>query len=226
MKLKKAMEEANVGDQIDITSTDAGFARDVQAWCNSTNNILVSNVSYKGTYEAIIEKSAPKSCEVVTSCSDNKGRTLIMFSDDLDKALATFVLANGAASSGQKVTIFFTFWGLNVIKKVNKPKVKKSFFDRMFSIMLPSNSLKLKLSKLSFWGLGDKLMRHLMKEKGIESLESLRALALENGIEFIACQMSMDMMGIVKEELLDEVTVGGVATYMERAEKSSVNLFI
>lgn len=226
MKLKKAMDDANVGDQIDITSTDAGFARDVQAWCNSTNNILVSNVSYKGTYEAIIEKSAPKSCEVVTSCSDNKGRTLIMFSDDLDKALATFVLANGAASSGQKVTIFFTFWGLNVIKKVNKPKIKKTFFDRMFSILLPSSSLKLKLSKLSFFGLGDKLMRHLMKEKGIESLESLRKLALENGIEFIACQMSMDMMGIVKEELLDEVTVGGVATYMERAEKASVNLFI
>lgn len=225
MKLKKAMDEASEGDQVDITSTDAGFSRDVQAWCNSTNNILISNVSYKGNYQAIIEKSAPKSCEVLTSCSPT-GRTLIMFSDDLDKALATFVLANGAASTGQKVTIFFTFWGLNVIKKVSKPKVKKSFFDKIFSFMLPSSSLKLSMSKLSFLGLGDKLMRYIMVQKGIDSLESLRSQALENGVEFIACQMSMDMMGVYKEELLDEATIGGVATYMERAEKASINLFI
>lgn len=225
MKLKKAIDEAQVGDQIHISSTDAGFARDVDSWCKTTNNILVSNASSKGIYEAVIEKSGAKSCEVVTSCSD-KGKTLIMFSDDLDKALATFVLANGAAATGQKVTLFFTFWGLNVIKKVHKPKVKKDFFDKMFSILLPSNSLKLKLSKLSFLGLGDRLMRHLMKQKGIASLEELRNQAIESGVEFIACQMSMDMMGVKREELIDEVTIGGVATYMERADKANVNLFI
>lgn len=225
MKLKKAIDEAQVGDQVHISSTDAGFARDVESWCNTTNNILISNSSSKGIYEAVIEKSGAKSCDVVTTCND-KGKTLIMFSDDLDKALATFVLANGAASTGQKVTIFFTFWGLNVIKKMDKPKVKKGFFDKMFSIMLPSHSMKLKMSKMSFLGLGDKLMRYLMTQKGISSLESLREQALENGVEFIACQMSMDMMGVKREELMDEVTIGGVATYMERADKANINLFI
>ena len=151
-----------------------------------------------------------------------RGKTLILFSDDLDKALATFVLANGAAATGQKVTVFFTFWGLNVLKKVQKPKVKKD----IFGMMLPSSSLKLKLSQMNMFGMGSRMMRFLMKRKGVDSLESLRSQALAQGVEFIACQMSMDMMGICREELLDEVTIGGVATYMERADKANVNLFI
>jgi peroxiredoxin family protein len=135
---------------------------------------------------------------------------LILFSDDLDKALATFVLANGAAATGQKVTIFFTFWGLNVLKKVQKPSVQKDFFGKMFGMMLPSSSLKLKLSQMNMFGMGSRMMRFLMKRKGVDSLESLRSQALAQGVEFIACQMSMDMMGIRHEELLDEVTIGAV----------------
>lgn len=155
-----------------------------------------------------------------------RGKTLILFSDDLDKALATFVLANGAAATGQKVSIFFTFWGLNVLKKIQKPRTEKDIFGKMFGMMLPSSSLRLKLSKMNMMGLGSRMMRFLMKRKGIDSLESLRSQALVQGVEFIACQMSMDMMGIRREELLDEVTIGGVATYMERADKANVNLFI
>ena len=149
-----------------------------------------------------------------------------MFSDDLDRALATFVLANGAAATGRKVSIFFTFWGLNVIKKEHKPAVRKDIFGRMFSWMLPSDSRRLKLSKMSMLGIGDRMMRYIMRSKNIYSLEEMRRQALDNGVEFIACQMSMDMMGIVQEELLDGVTIGGVATYMERAEQANVNLFI
>lgn len=178
-----------------------------------------------GKTVVVIEKDEPKSCNTVTSC-DAKNKTFIMFSDDLDKALATFVLANGAAATGQKVTIFFTFWGLNVIKKPRKPKVEKDIFGKMFGMMLPSSSKKLKLSKMSMGGIGGKMMRHIMKIKGIDSLESLRQQALDSGIEFIACQMSMDVMGVKKEELLNEVTIGGVATYMERADQSNINLFI
>ena len=155
-----------------------------------------------------------------------RSKTLIMFSDDLDKALATFVLANGAAATGQKTTIFFTFWGLNLIKKVRKPKVRKDFWGKMFGMMLPGSSLELKLSKLNMLGLGRRIMRRIMKKKGVESLEMLQKRAMENGVEFIACQMSMDVMGITKEELLDNVTVGGVATYMERADNANVNLFV
>ena len=225
MKIKQAIDSIGEGERIEMVATDAGFSRDAQAWCNTTGNILISNSEEKGKYTVVIEKGSPQACRTATSC-DGKAKTLIMFSDDLDKALATFVLANGAAATGQKVSIFFTFWGLNVIKKVAKPKVKKDIFGRMFGMMLPSSSLKLHLSKMSMLGIGDRMMRHIMKRKGIDSLESLRQQAIDSGVEFIACQMSMDVMGVKREELLDEATVGGVATYMERAEGANVNLFV
>lgn len=225
MKIKQAIDSISEGERIEMVATDAGFSRDAQAWCNTTGNRLISNSESKGKYTVVIEKGSPKACEKAAP-GGGKAKTLIMFSDDLDKALATFVLANGAAATGQKVSIFFTFWGLNVIKKTVKPKVKKDFFGRMFSLMLPSSSLRLHLSKMSMLGVGDRMMRHIMKHKGIDSLESLRQQAVDNGVEFIACQMSMDVMGVQREELLDNVTVGGVATYMERAEEANVNLFV
>lgn len=225
LKLKNKIDDIREGEVLEVTSTDAGFSRDAESWCKMTGNTLISNKVENGKYIVVVQKGAPKSCETVTSCS-GKGKTLILFSQELDKALATFVLANGAAATGQKVTIFFTFWGLNVIKKVKKPQVKKDFFGKMFSIMLPSSSLKLKLSKFNMFGAGSKMMRMIMKNKGIDSLESLRQQALDNGVEFIACQMSMDVMGVKREELMDEVTIGGVATYMANADEANVNLFI
>ena len=224
LKLKKAIDETAEGDYIEITSTDVGFPRDAEAWCKTTGNRFVSDSSDKGRFTVVVEKKAPQCSAVLPGEGDNK--TFIMFSDDLDKALATFVLANGAAATGKKVTIFFTFWGLNVIKKVKKPRVKKDIFGKMFGMMLPSNSLQLSLSKMSMFGIGDRMMRYIMKSKGIDSLESLRKQALEQGVEFIGCQMSMDVMGVKREELLDECSIGGVATYMERAERANINLFI
>lgn len=229
MQVKKAMDTLAPGEQVEIVATDAGFARDASAWCDTTGNRLVGSHEEKGRYTVTIEKGdpaavCPSSAGAIAGAG--RGKTLILFSDDLDKALAAFVLANGAAATGQKVTVFFTFWGLNVLKKVQKPKVKKDIFGKMFGMMLPSSSLKLKLSKMNMFGMGSRMMRFLMKQKGVDSLESLRAQALAQGVEFIACQMSMDMMGISREELLDEVTIGGVATYMERADKANVNLFI
>lgn len=225
LKMKKTMDGLASGERVEITATDPGFPRDAAAWCSSTGNQLISKEASGGKFVVIIEKGEPKACNIVTSC-EGKGKIFIMFSDDLDKALATFVLANGAAATGQKVTIFFTFWGLNVIKKLHKPETEKDIFGKMFGMMLPSSSKKLKLSKMSMGGIGGKMMRYIMNKKGIDSLESLRQQALENGVEFIACQMSMDVMGVKQEELLDEVTIGGVATYMERADNANVNLFI
>lgn len=224
MKLKKAMDGISQGCCIEVKATDPGFPRDAKSWCKSTGNHFVSAKDENGYHTVIIEKGVAMKNDIPTAVSGNK--TLIMFSDDLDKALATFVLANGAAATGKKVSIFFTFWGLNVIKKEHKPVVTKDIFGRMFSMMLPSDSRKLKMSKMSMFGIGDKMMRYIMKRKNIDSLELLRRQALENGVEFIACQMSMDMMGISKEELIDGVSIGGVATYMERAEQANVNLFI
>lgn len=225
MKVKKAIDTIGEGDQLEITSTDAAFSRDAEAWCNTTGNQFISKAENKGKYTVVIEKGSTEKCPI-SQPTTHAGKSFIMFSDDLDKSLATFILANGAAATGEKVTIFFTFWGLNVIKKENKPKVKKDIFGKMFGMMMPSSSKKLHLSKMSMFGIGDKMMRHVMKKKNIESLESLRAEAINNGVEFIACQMSMDVMGITKDELLDNVTIGGVATYMDRANKSNINLFI
>lgn len=229
MKLKKCMEEAADNSTIQIQSTDPGFARDAEAWCESTGNLFVAHSSEKGLHTVTIEKrgrTENAGGNTAPLSSAPRGKSFILFSDDLDRALATFVLANGAAATGEKVTIFFTFWGLNAIKKDQKPPVKKDFFGRMFGMMLPSGSRKLKLSKMNMGGAGSKIMRYIMKRKNIESLETLREMAINNGVEFIACQMSMDVMGITKEELLDNVTIGGVATYMNRAENANVNLFI
>lgn len=225
LKLKKSIDEISIGEQVELISTDPGFLRDSSAWCNQTGHKLISQTGKEGKFISIIEKNDKKSAVALID-GKTKGKTFILFSDDLDKALATFVLANGAAATGGQVTVFFTFWGLNVIKKETKPKVKKDIFGTMFGCMLPSSSLKLKLSKMNMGGLGKRMMRFLMSKKGVDSLESMRRQALENGVEFIACQMSMDVMGIHPEELLDEVTVGGVATYMSKAEESNVNLFI
>ncbi len=224
MQLKKHYAEINTGDRLLITATDQGFGKDVGAWCNMTGAQLVSVENKSGIIHATIEKAEPKSSCKMVNGTDNK--TLIVFSDDLDKALASFVIANGAASTGKKVTMFFTFWGLNVIKKRQKPAVSKDIFGKMFGWMLPAHSGKLKLSKMNMGGAGSWMMRLIMKNKHIDSLESLIAQAAENGVEMIACTMSMDVMGVKEEELMDNVTLGGVATYLERAEDANVNLFI
>lgn len=224
MKLKQTMEKASRGSRILIEATDPGFARDAEAWCDSTGNRFISHDTSRGVTSIVVEKGEGRKDDA--AADRGKGKSFILFSDDLDKALATFVLANGAAATGEKVSIFFTFWGLNAIKKERKPAVKKDIFGRMFGWMLPSGSRKLKLSKMNMGGMGPKMMRHIMKRKNIESLETLRDMAIANGVEFIACQMSMDVMGVAKEELLDNVVIGGVATYMNRAEDSNVNLFI
>ena len=227
LKLKKCMETLQPGQRLEVRATDAGFPRDAESWCRTTGNQFIEKRSEGGMYYAVIEKSLPGvPSKAGTSVSEEKGKTLILFSDSLDKTLATFVLANGAAATGKKVSIFFTFWGLNAIKKSDKPRVKNDIWGRMFGWMLPSDSTKLALSQMNMLGIGARMMRYLMKRKGVDSLETLRQQAIDNGVEFIACQMSMDVMGVKREELLDEVTVGGVATYMERAEQANVNLFI
>ncbi|MGM9824562.1 MAG: FAD-dependent oxidoreductase [Muribaculaceae bacterium] len=226
LKMKQAMDELSAGEHLEIRATDAGFLRDAEAWCRSTGNRFVGKRSEGGIHVVEVEKATAPASETAVLHTGAQNKTFILFSDDLDKTLATFVLANGAAATGKKVSIFFTFWGLNAIKKVHKPKVEKDIFGRMFGWMLPSDSTKLALSKMNMMGIGAKMMRHLMKKKGVDSLESLRQQAIDNGVEFIACQMSMDVMGVKREELLDNVTIGGVASYMERAEQANVNLFI
>lgn len=227
MKLKQNYGNIETGSRLLIKATDPAFGKDVASWCQMMGAKLIDVQDNKGIVQALVEK-AEKQPEVHDAANvklpDNK--TMIVFSDDLDKALASFVLANGALAAGKKVTMFFTFWGLNIIKKRQKPAVSKDIFGKMFGMMLPSHSGKLSLSKLNMWGMGSLMMRFIMKKKRIDSLESLMQQAIHGGVEMIACTMSMDVMGVKREELLDNVQLGGVAAYMERAEHANMNLFI
>lgn len=224
MKLKESIDQLEAGDRMLIKATDPAFRRDVTSWAELTGNPLREIREEKGVITAVIEKG--KAVTEERKRGSENAKTLIVFSDDLDKALASFVVANGAVAMGRKVTMFFTFWGLNVIKKERSGKVKKDRMGRMFDWMLPKGSRYLALSKMNMWGMGARMMRKIMKRKGIESLESLILQAREKGVEFIACQMSMDVMGIKKEELMEGVQIGGVANYLEKAEKADMNLFI
>ncbi len=152
--------------------------------------------------------------------------TMVVFSGDLDKAMASFIIATGAAAMGKEVTMFFTFWGLNILRKEEKIEVKKSFIDNMFGKMLPRGPKKLGISKMNFGGLGSKMMKATMKKKNISSLNELIEMAQELEIKMVACTMSMDVLGITEEELIDGLDYAGVATYLADAEESKINLFI
>ncbi|HRU41861.1 MAG TPA: DsrE/DsrF/DrsH-like family protein, partial [Candidatus Diapherotrites archaeon] len=153
-------------------------------------------------------------------------KTMIMFSGDLDKAMAGLIIANGAAAMGDEVTMFFTFWGLNILRKAQKIKVRKSFMEKMFGFMMPRGADKLGLSKMNMGGMGTLMMKGIMRKKRVSSLPELIESAQDLGVKFIACTMSMDVMGIKPEELIDGVEYAGVATYLGEADEANVNLFI
>lgn len=224
-KLKTAIDTAQDGDVIEIRATDQGFAADVPAWCTRTRNTLVSLGQECGVFAAVIRKGAPDNvCTVPESKADKK--TMVIFSNDLDKMMAAFIIANGASSMGSQVTMFFTFWGLNLLRKGHSVAIKKSIVERMFGMMMPRGSTRTKLSKMNMAGMGTIMMRRVMKQKNVYSLEELMAQAKTNGIRFVACTMSMDVMGIKKEELIDGIEYGGVAAYLQKADEAGYNLFI
>lgn len=234
LKLKSEIEKIKPGERLLQKASDPGFARDVQSWCNMTGNRLVDLKEEKGIVSAIIQRAggddssgqagAAQGIQVVSS--NSKELTLICFSDDMDKALASLVIANGALASGKKVTIFYTFWGLNIIKRRRKPRVKKSLTGKLFGMMLPKHNSKLRLSKFQMGGMGAAMMKGIMRKEKIDTLEVMLRTAIDNGLQMIACQMSMDVMGVKKEELIDEAETGGVANYLESASSAGINLFI
>ncbi len=226
IKLKKEIDKLEDGQRLRQKVTDAGFSKDVASWCNMTGNKLISCDTEKGIISAVIEKQKKNESCLTSDVVLPKNKTMVVFSDDMDRALASLVIANGAAATGSKVTLFFTFWGLNVIKKTDKPRVEKDLMGKMFGKMMASDAGNLKLSKMHMMGMGSKMMKKRMASKKVDSLEDLLKTAMDNGVNMIACQMSMDVMGVDAAELLEGVEIGGVATYLEEAEQSNVNLFI
>ena len=227
IKVNEKMISLKDGDRLKVSVTDPGFLSDVKAWCKSTDNTFISHEKENKTTVVVLEKGLggiEKTRDIIENNKDEK--TIVVFSGDLDKAIAAFIIANGAISMGSKVNMFFTFWGLNILRKNNNVAVKKDFMSNMFSKMMPRGSKKLPISKMNMGGLGSKMIRRVMENKNITSLEELIQLARDSGIKFIACQMSMDVMGITKEELLDGIEIGGVATMLSDANESNVNLFI
>ena len=210
------------GDVLEVSASDPGFARDIESWCRRTGNTLLSQSSENGRYSALIRKGTAS----VVSRDTEDGKTIIVFSGDFDKVMASFIIANGAAAMGRKVTMFFTFWGLTALRRQEKVKVKKSFMERMFGFMLPRGFNKLGLSRMNMGGMGTAMMKKIMNDKNVSTLEDLVKKAMENGVHIMACSMSMDVMGIRPEELIDGVEIVGVGTYLGNAEESNVNLFI
>jgi len=233
MKVYETMNKINDGDVIEVSATDSGFAKDVEAWCRRTGNTLLKTKKHNKDNIVTIQKGiANKNPNTLVQNASavpqpaNDGKTLVVFSGDMDKVLASFVIANGAAAMGRPVTMFFTFWGLNVLRKSEKQNIKKPFIDAMFGKMMPQGVNKLKLSKMNMGGMGTAMMKKVMKDKNIDSLEALVKKAMDNGVKMIACTMSMDVMGITEGELIDGVQFAGVGTYLGDAEESNVNLFI
>jgi NADPH-dependent 2,4-dienoyl-CoA reductase/sulfur reductase-like enzyme/peroxiredoxin family protein/rhodanese-related sulfurtransferase/TusA-related sulfurtransferase len=225
LKLYDKIKEVDPGDVVEIATTDFGFTHDIRAWSDRTGNILLSIDQDGATITARIKKGLPK--EPTTAAAPlSQDKTMVVFSGDLDKAIAAFIIANGAAAMGHKVTMFFTFWGLNILRKDRAPAVKKNLVERMFGWMMPKGAERLTLSNMHMGGIGTAMIKSIMKQKGVDPLAALIQTARQNGVKLLGCQMTMDLMGIRKEELLDGVEIGGVASFIASSDESNATLFI
>ena len=227
-----AMRPLHEGQLVHVAATEEAFCSDLSVWCTRTGNALVSLEQADGTIDAVVRKGAPQAQAAGdgaaggTPVSSGNDKTFVIFSGDLDKTIAAFIMANGAAAMGRTVTMFFTFWGLNILRRPERVKVKKTLVERMFGWMMPRGTRKLGLSRMNMLGIGPRMIRWMMGSKGISSLEELIDQARAHGVRLVACQMSMDIMGIHQEELIDGVELGGVATFLGSGETSDMSLFI
>ncbi len=232
--IKRVFEEVNgmkEGEILQVKASDPGFSKDIGAWCESTHNTLLKTEFDKSNkaFVAYIQKGqgqiqAQSSGQQLVETKD--GATLVVFSGDLDKAIASFIIATGAASMGKEVTMFFTFWGLNILKRKDRPKVNKDIMEKMFDVMLPSHTGKLGLSKMNMGGMGPAMIKQIMKKHNVDDIDTLIKNAINMGVKVVACAMSMELMGIKEEEFIDGVQLGGVASYLGAADQSGLNLFI
>lgn len=155
-----------------------------------------------------------------------KKTTIVLFSGDYDKAMAAYIIANGAAAYDHEVIIFHTFWGLNALRKDEPIQVQKNFMEKMFGKMMPRGADRMGLSKMNFAGMGPKMIKDIIKKHNAMTLPQLIGMAQEQGIKLVACTMTMDLLGLQQKELLDNIEYAGVAAYLADAEMSNVNLFI
>ena len=217
----------HAGDELIIQASDPGFATDIGVWCEHSGHELVSLDQVQGILSARIRvRESSAEAEDGSRPNPTDSMTMVVFSGELDRAMAAFIIANGAAAMGKKVTMFFTFWGLNILRRGEPVSVKKSLMERMFGKMMPRGAEKLKLSNMHMAGMGTAMMKSVMTQKHVSPLSELIRTAIKNGVRLVGCQMTMDLMGIKKEELLDGVELGGVATFIGASDDSNTTLFI
>ena len=226
LRVKEAAATLAAGQMLEVRASDAGFKNDLPAFCKANGYECLSVEKDKGIVTGRLSRGA--ACPVAaTPSKSGNGATIVVFSGELDKAMAAYLIANGAVAMGGKATLFFTFWGLNVLRKDPAPAVGgKSFMDKMFGWMLPRGANKLPLSKMHMGGLGTWMMKDRMAGKNLPNLPGLMEDARKAGIRLVACTMSMEAMGIREEELIDGVELGGVAEYLGAASETNANLFI
>lgn len=226
LQLKQAMDEIKVGEAVSLTATDPGFVADAPAWCRTTGHDLVSlEPAEKGAYRVTVVKRAPAAVGNAPS-GGKRAMANVVFCDDFDKAMAAFIIANGAVAAGYEVTLFFTFWGLNILRKSGPVTARKNLVEKMFGFMMPKGPDRLTLSKMNMAGMGLAMIKGIMKHKNVMSLPELIAQAQQSGVRLVVCTMSMDLMGIKREELIDGIEEGGVAMFIDQLSRSSAGLFI
>lgn len=223
LMVTQTIEQIEVGKQLEMTVTDFGFCADIEAWAKQTGHTVVRNEIQGNQASIIVQKNGQPSAALTET---KNGATMVVFSGDLDKALASFIIATGARAMGKEVTMFFTFWGLNIIKDPQAAKVQKSGLDKLFSKMMPKSIQQLPISKMNMFGLGSKMIQHVMKKKQVDPLAEMIQKAEQLGVKMVACSMSMDIMAIEQEELLPSIEIGGVGAYLGDASDSNLNLFI
>ncbi|HVE82814.1 MAG TPA: DsrE/DsrF/DrsH-like family protein [Myxococcales bacterium] len=176
----------------------------------------------------VAEATAPLKAELerLNDRAPLEKASLVVFSGDLDRLLAALSIATGAAASGLETTMFFTFWGLAALKKKGGAPRARSLKQRLFALMTPSSTEGMGVSRMNFLGAGARMLRAMMKDASVDSVEKLMALARELGVRLVGCTMSMDVMGVAKEDLVDGVELGGAAAFLGEASRSKVTLFV
>ena len=225
MKLAQKMDELAPGDDIVVHVSDPGFAHDAPAWAGSKGHELLAIEPEGPGYVATIRKGGAQTGTFRAAAKLDQV-SFVVFSGDMDKVLAAFIIANGALAMGQKVSMFFTFWGLNALRRDDPPKRERKTLDRMFGIVMPSRPEKLPLSQMNMLGMGPAMIKHVMRQHSVQTVPELMRAAQDSGARLIGCTMTMDLLGIAESDLIDGVELGGVATFLGEAEKSGTTLFI
>jgi len=225
-----ALKRMDSGQVLEVLSTDSGFLTDLPAWCRQTGNELLSAERKNGHYVARVRNTQgaalPAASVSAIREAPRSGKTIVVFSGDFDRVMAALIIANGAAAMGRPVTMFFTFWGLSALRRPDAPPVEKSLMERMFGWMLPQDVTRLPLSRMHMAGAGKAMISRVMRTHNVMPIAELLRQARDQGVKLVACSMSLDLLGLKREELIDGVEIAGVAAYIAETDDAGANLFV